>query len=241
MRALGLALLLLLVPSVGWAADTQVATYDCNSDFNNLASFDSAHWTNITNETGVATSGTSSTPANVCQANTTGADTGIFYSASAFSGDQYAQAVLTVTSTAAGTGPCLIVRAQAASQSYYRACFSHAASDNITLTLVNGGSFSAVTGWPKTQAWTDGDTAKLRVVGSTLTVTLTTAAFSQTGTDATVTGGKPGIGHSTDTTAHTLDSLDFGNAADASTTLFRTQGDLTGLGTGGKFKKDPSQ
>lgn len=160
--------------------------------------------------------------------------------------DQYASIKVTITGTAgggSGGGPC--VRMSAVAETFYCIAADHAASNNVQITKALAGTYSTV-GAQCSQAFTDGNTWKLTATGgatTTLKLYLNGAEVCTGHSDSSsaITSGNAGFRYSSTETSASFDDFDGGSVGAAAGSLFRVQGDLTGLGTGGKFFKDPSQ
>jgi hypothetical protein len=136
---------------------------------------------------------------------------GSYYSGISWPANQYSKAKLTVNSTLGSTrGPGLFVRQQSGADTKYMLITDHAASNNVTLVRISAGVFTNLTGFPLTQAWTDGDTWELRVVGTTLSVWRNGIQVGPNVTDSSITSGSPGIGLSTDVTSAAIDDWEGG-------------------------------
>lgn len=193
---------------------------------------DTANWAVITGEGGSADS--DDTVPGRCAFHAVGADTAYrFVNASpgTWPDDQYCQAKFWVVSTSGGTGPCVIVRASAVADTYYRLVASHAASNNVVLSKFVAGSVTAITGWPRTQAFTDGDTFRLEIQGTTLRAYYNGVQIGADATDASISAGNPGMGHSTNTTSASIDDWEAGSLSAAAFSLVAGAGSYAVTGT----------
>lgn len=122
--------------------------------------------------------------------------------------DQSSKAKLYATATGGGQGIGLWVRHAASAKTGYRLITDHSGSNNCELAKFSAGSFTLLVDF--TQAWTDGDTWELRIVGTTITIWLNSTQLSfnsgsNTLTDTSVASGLPGIAHSSNTTIANAD------------------------------------
>ena len=142
-------------------------------------------------------------------------DTASYWNATTFPNDQYSQAKITVTGTGgggAGLGLGVRMSGTVGNATYYRLVIDHASSNNIELSRIVGGAFTQL--WLRTQAFTNGDTLRLEVSGSTLTAKLNGTAIGTTYTDASpIASGRAGIAFSSSETAATLDDWEGGDLA----------------------------
>ena len=143
---------------------------------------------------------------------TASTDDGSFYSGIAWPADQFSRAKLTVNSTAgAGAGVGLKVRQASGALTCYRLIVDHAALNNVTIERFVAGVATTVTGYPRTQAWTDGDTWELDVVGTTLRVCRNGVQVGADATDTNIATGSPGIGLSTTVTSASINDWEGGD------------------------------
>jgi hypothetical protein len=148
----------------------------------------------------------------------TNTDSGCFHSTITWPNDQYSKGKLSVTGTAGGgSGARLLVRHASAADTTYLLAVDHAATNNVVISKVIASVFTNLTGFPVTQAWTDGDTWEIDVVGTTISIYLTPASTgvrAQIGssvTDSAITSGSPGFGYSSVSTATTIDDWEGGS------------------------------
>ncbi len=110
--------------------------------------------------------------------------------------DQYSQAAITlgVSNSGGGSGEGLSVRGSKTALTMYRFAIDHNATINWEVLKAVGGTFTSLaTGL---QAFTDGDTFRLSVNGSTITVSLNGASPFVTVVDSAIASGNPGINYS---------------------------------------------
>jgi len=117
--------------------------------------------------------------------------------------DQYSKSKLTaVAGYTTGDGPGEAVRMSTSAVTYYRLVCCHQASSNVMLSKKIAGAFTALA--TVTQAWTDGDTWELRVVGTSLTAYLNgTIVSGLTTTDTSITSGRVGLAYSSENAGKT--------------------------------------
>lgn len=145
---------------------------------------------------------------NVAVPSATGSDCGARYSGATWGNDQSSSAKLATTDTAGGgVGPGLLVRWSAAATTGYRLVATHAATNNIELSRFIAGAFTVLVGF--TQAWTDGDTWELRVIGPATAAVLgmyVNGTLVRTFTDnSSIASGFPGIAYSSTAANATID------------------------------------
>src|SRR5205814_109515 len=120
-----------------------------------------APWTTTSGESAMQIVGNVATPSTLAS------DCGAYYSGITWPADHYSKAKLSVTGTAGSqAGARLKVRQASGANTYYLLVVDHAATLNVALQKVIAGVFTTLTGFPVTQAWTDGDTWELWVVGT---------------------------------------------------------------------------
>lgn len=152
------------------------------------------------------------------QPNNTANDATSYYDDGAISwpDDQYAKGDIATTEAAgSGAGPGLCVRhILSATATYYRAVADHGGSNNVRLSRVNAGSFTALQSFTKT--WTDGDTWELWAQGGTGNVLLTiycegvlVGTFTDT-SGSSLASGAPGIAYSSSAATPTIDNWEGG-------------------------------
>jgi hypothetical protein len=140
---------------------------------------------------------------NTCQPSSLAVDCGAYYSGITWPADQYAQVKVTVNSTGTGVGPGLFCRQDTGgANTCYRLVASHAAANNIELGKFIAGAFTGI--WTRTQAFTDGDTLRLEVQGTTLRAYLNGVQIGADTTDSSIASGATGIAYSSLTSATTL-------------------------------------
>lgn len=130
------------------------------------------------------------------------------YTGSTFADDQYAQAKVTVTSTGSNAGLGVVVRG-ATNGSCYRAVVSKAASNNVSLFKFVAGAGTNLGN--RTTTWVDGDTLRIEVQGTTITLYQNGVALGATFSDSALASGAPGISHSTSITSGSLDDFAAGD------------------------------
>lgn len=136
---------------------------------------------------------------------------GSYYSGIAWPNDQYSQAKLTVSSSAGGDqGVGLLARQKSTSNTFYALVTDHAAASNVNLIKFVGGAGAILN--TTTHPWTDGDTWRLEVQGTTLRAIRNTSTITTT-TDASIANGSPGIFLSTAVTSASLDDWEGGDFA----------------------------
>jgi hypothetical protein len=112
-----------------------------------------------------------------------------FYSATTFPNDHYAQAKMFVTGGTGAQGVGLLVRASV--DNAYYLLLTHEASNNVWLYKRVAGVTTNLTF--RTQAWTEGDTARLEVQGTAITIKINGVAVGAAVTDTALTTGSPGL------------------------------------------------
>jgi len=138
-----------------------------------------------------------------------------YYSAT-WPNDQYAQAKITVSGSAGGgQGAGVAVRIDGTGANYYRAVIDHAASNNVEVARVVSSSYTAL--GQRTTAFTDGDTLRLEVSGTTLTVKLNGSQLGATFSDSNISSGSAGIFFSSVETSATWDDFEGGDVGGAAT------------------------
>jgi hypothetical protein len=136
-------------------------------------------------------------------------DCGSRYSGIAWPDDQYSKAKLVADGTlGGGRGACLLVRVAAAAQTFYRLAVDHAASSNVELARFNAGAHTELATF--TQAWSDGATWELRIIGAKLTVLLNGAVVQALTDGSPLASGSPGVGYSSTITSASLDDWEGG-------------------------------
>lgn len=144
------------------------------------------------------------------------ADASAVYTGATWGNDQSSKADLTVTGTAGGgSGVGLWVRRATGAKTGYRFIADHAGSTNCELAKFVANTFTSLLTF--TQAWTNGDTWELRVIGSTLTIWLNGSQIQSTTDSAVASGGFPGAAYSSTDTSASVDNWigtdSFGGAA----------------------------
>lgn len=121
-----------------------------------------------------------------------GSNTHYYYSSGTFPNDQYSQATIAATGGGASqsSGPGVMVRASGTNNGYI-VNFNKAASNNVSLIKYVAGTPTIV--WIRTQAWTNGDTVRFEVVGTTLRVFRQGVQIGADATDSSLTSGRPGL------------------------------------------------
>lgn len=141
-------------------------------------------------------------------------DSWVHYSGRTWGNDQYSQGKVTVVGTTGGqAGEGVMVRSSGSARTHYRLVVDHKATQNFSLqkfvaaTLTDLGQI--------TQAFTDGDTIRLSVQGTTLAVTLNgVPVVGFTTTDSGVTTGSPGLSFSSAETSASVDDWEAGDLSD---------------------------
>lgn len=149
---------------------------------------------------------------NVATPVSVSADSASRYSGIAWPNDQYSKAKLTVAGGSAGNGVAILVRCAAAAATFYMLAVTHVGTNNVTIYSTVAGVFTQLTGFPVTQAWTDGDTWELRATGTQIQAFLNGTQIGPTVTSATVTAGSPGIGIGSVITSAAIDDWEGGDA-----------------------------
>src|SRR5882762_5469999 len=91
-------------------------------------------------------------------------DDGSYYSGITWPDDQFSRAKLTVNWSGGGdAGVALYARQASGANTKYRLVVDHAATNNVTLSKFVAGVHTTLTGFPLTQAWTDGGLWELDV------------------------------------------------------------------------------
>lgn len=166
------------------------------------------NWTS----TGESSGGSFSIASNVVSPADLGKDSGSLFSGTASITDQYAQGVLSVTGTVGGGCGMGVGVRMATSVNYYRLVGDHAASGNWELGKKVAGAYTAI--WTgRTQAWSNGDTVYLQVVGTTLIGKIAGTAIGASATDSSLASGCPGVLYSDTTSAASIDSFIGGDMA----------------------------
>jgi hypothetical protein len=146
-------------------------------------------------------------------------DSGEYYSGVAWPNDQYSKAKLScVGSGGGGAGVGLKVRQASGANTQYRVVVDHAAANNVDLQKVVAGSYSSVAGYPRTQAWADGDTWELRAQGTTLSVWLNGVQVGADATDNGIASGSAGIAFSSTETSASIEDWEGGDFSGATLT-----------------------
>jgi hypothetical protein len=130
--------------------------------------------------------------------------------------DQYSEvkiSQLTGGVDTSGIGCCVRSKTDGATQTLYRGYACKVATNNTCITKVVGGTFTLLA--QATAAWVVGDTLRLTVQGTTLTVSRNGVAVL-TVTDAAVTAGNPGLAYSSTVTTSAVDSWQGGDLGDPS-------------------------
>jgi len=149
---------------------------------------------------------------NACTPSSTAADCGAYHSTITWPNDQYSKAKLSVSGTAGSqAGAVLKVRQASGARTCYQLEVDHAATLNVCISKVVAGAFTSLTGFPVTQAWTDGDTWEIRAVGTTLKVFRNGVQVGPTATDNAIASGSAGIGYSSVETSCTIDDWEGGD------------------------------
>lgn len=137
-----------------------------------------------------------------------GSDASSYWNLETWSADQYSQAKLTVTGTTLDTGPGLVVRRSTSALTWYRVTVSKNAT-NVALWKAVAGTYTNI--WQRTATFTDGDTVRLEVKGTTLRVFINGVQVGADATDTAISTGKPGIAYSSSSTAATVDDWEAGD------------------------------
>lgn len=127
---------------------------------------------------------------------------------------QYSRAKLSVSGGTGSQGVCLKVRMAPGALSFYRLTVNHDTTNNISLQRFVAGTVTMLSGWPVTQAWTDGDVWELQMVGPRLRVYRNGTQVGSDTIDANVTAGEPGHGISTTITSATIEDWEGGELAE---------------------------
>ncbi len=146
---------------------------------------------------------------NACQPSSLPADCGAYYNAISWPDDQYSQCKITVNDTASGSGPGVYVRLASGAFTCYRAVASHATTNNVELAKFVAGAHTAI--WQRTQSFTDGDTLRLEVQGTTLRVFINGVQVGADATDSSVTTGNAGVAYSSQSVSASLDDWEGGD------------------------------
>lgn len=146
---------------------------------------------------------------NVATPTNLNVDCGSRYSGISWPNDQYSKAKL--SDNGGQNGPALLVRCAAAATTFYMLAVNHGATNNITIYSTVAGTFTALTGFPVTQAWTDGDTWELRATGTQIQCFLNGTQVGPTVTSSTIASGSAGIGYSSTSTSASVEDWEGGN------------------------------
>lgn len=165
---------------------------DRTDDFNRADGGLGANWTVMSD---ASNTGTLNIVSNQVKINTNGLDAASRWSADTFSGDHYGQCVATTIGTNSGLGPT--VRNQLATTAKYEADSNNTSS---TLYYFDGTNWTSLTAVLTGIA--NGDTLRFEVVGTGLTYRRNGTSIL-TATDATLSGGAPGL-HLFEATSETI-------------------------------------
>jgi hypothetical protein len=158
-------------------------------NFNRIDAADiGATWDVMTTETAFEIASNAAAPQNPS------ADCGETYNGVTFANNQYSQVTLanSVSTGGAGTGVGVTVRASAVARTYYRVVCASAGTE---LGVMNAGSYTALKS--DATAWTVGDTVRLEVSGTSLTVKRNGSTISALSTtDSAIASGRAGIANS---------------------------------------------
>lgn len=132
-----------------------------------------------------------------------------------FGDDQFSECVVSVTGTAgSGAGAGVAVRHNGLGQTHgvstYRLVADHAGGNNVEIAKFVSDSYTQLVAF--TQAFTNGDTFRLEVNGTTLEAFYLGGSLG-THTDSSITTGQPGLVYSSTETATTLDLWQGGDLA----------------------------
>lgn len=145
-----------------------------------------ANWTTVTGE------GSPAIVSNVVQTGATGTDSLAYYNAATWPNDQYSAVKLVTAATAfCGNGP--VVRAAAGADTYYQLEGNFAGSGPAAgLRLLKRVAGTGTQLVQNSYAWSAGDTARLEIIGTTLTGYIN-GVSRITATDAALASGNAGL------------------------------------------------
>jgi hypothetical protein len=148
-------------------------------------------------------------------------DSGANYNAITWPNDQYAQIEVTLTGTngnGAGFGPA--VRMAAAAETFLSMVCDHAASNNVTLTRAQAGSYDAP--GARTQSFTNGAVAYLEIQGKAALLKLGGTSLTPAITATGIASGRAGMRYSSSETDARGDNFEGGDFAAGGSTAQRT-------------------
>lgn len=181
------------------AGGSQSAT----DNFNRTETPMAGNWTLVTSEPG-----TMDLNATVCIPHDTSTDSAYYYNAITPANNQFAQAKITVTgSSGGGSGLGVLVRCSTSARTYYTVVMDSAASNNIELAKMVAGTYTTLSGWPRTITYVAGATLKLSITGTTITVTYNGAAVGADTTDSSIASGRWGVRFSSSDSGPSMDDF----------------------------------
>lgn len=166
------------------------------------------NWTTVTSETNSNLSSNTVVPSVLSN------DSTVYRNDITPPNDQYSQAKITVNNNSGGgIGQGVAVRVATGARTYYRVVADHAASNNVELGAMVAGTFTPI--WTRTQAFTDGDTFRLEVQGTTLRVYRNGVQIGADSTDSNIASGRFGLSYSSTATSASADDWEGGDFAGA--------------------------
>lgn len=159
-----------------------------------------------------------------------------FYNGATFPPDQYAQVAvygITGTTNTNGLGPAVRIRTDnigggSSFLDMYEMCINAAGSNNVSLNRWVAGAFTNIA--QRTQAFSDGDIARLAIQGTTLRMYRNGVQLGADVTDTSLTTGAAGMCLVSAMTAGALDSFEAGDVQPAVDSFNRTNSNSLGAG-----------
>lgn len=146
----------------------------------------------------------------------------------AIGADQFSEAAIYTTNTtggAAGLGTLLRSNnVPNTGRNLYRIVADHASSGNVDIAKRIGGTYSLISS-KTSSAWTDGDTIRTEIDGSTITVKITGNLVGTT-TDTSIASGQPGIAYSSKAVNAAIDNWSGGDLESSTPQKLRPDADI---------------